>query len=151
MTRGFTLIELVLVGAIILIIASLSVGAFSQFNKRISLEKDAEKVTSLIHKAESNTLAGRLGLQYGVHFESKKAVMFAGDVYVSAAATNETVVFSPLVTASSISLLGGGSDIVFKRLIGSTDQSGFVNLSIVGTPAVTRRINISANGVVNIQ
>ena len=48
MKKGFTLIEVVLVSAIILIIGTIIIGAFSGFNKSVALTKDAEKIVSLL-------------------------------------------------------------------------------------------------------
>ena len=151
MKRGFTLIEIILVIAIASVIASITVSAFSRFNRAIAIRKDAEKIVSILNKARSNTIAARSGSQYGVHFESGRVVMFVGNIYSALAPTNEPLKFQSPVSASTISLAGGGSDVVFERLTGITSNFGFVILSLTGEPLVTRRVNISSNGLVDIQ
>lgn len=150
MKKGFTLLEILLVAAIVLIIASIIVRAYSLFNVHISLKGDASKIASMIYRAKSDTIGSRGGLQYGVHFESDRAVLFQGTTYLQGASTNENFILSAHISIGAINLTGGGSNIIFDRLTGVTAESGSITIgSDIGTAVST--INISKNGIVDIQ
>ncbi|MDO8493031.1 MAG: type II secretion system protein [bacterium] len=148
--KGFTLLEIILVLAIVLVIATVIVKSYSLFNSRVKVQGDAGKIASLLYKAKSDTISGRGGLQYGVHFESGKAVLFRGTSYSSGASTNQNLPLSPHVSIFAITLTGGGSEVVFQKLTGVTEQPGSIKIrSDSGIASST--ISISANGLVTIQ
>ena len=148
---GFTFIEIVIVLAILLILFAITVGSFSQFNKSVTLGRDAEKIISMLNQARTNTIASKGGIQYGVHFESAKAVIFSGAVYNPNALDNDPFYLKTFESLSSISLEGGGSEIVFSRVTGTTPNFGSVTLSIVGDGQTAKVISVSFNGMASLQ
>lgn len=150
MDKGFTLLEVIIVTLIILIVGSIIVGAFSRFNRQVSLQSNVSMIQSLLHKAQSDTISSRGGLSYGVHFESAKVVLFHGDMYSSGALTNQIYPLDKNISISVISLTGG-SNVIFERLIGTTINVGSVTVSSVGADASQSVISISGNGIVTIQ
>ncbi|MBI3632753.1 MAG: GspH/FimT family protein [Candidatus Vogelbacteria bacterium] len=147
MKKGFTLIEITIVTALLLIIATIIVTAFSRFNQAIALSKDAEKIVSLLSRARSDTVSSKNDQRYGVHFESTKAILFAGDSYISNVVTNEIVSVGPVASISSITLTGGGDNVFFDRLTGATSEPGTVVISLVGSGATSKQVTISSNGI----
>src|SRR3989338_6771694 len=131
--RGFSLVEVIVVLAILAIISAIGVTSLSNLNKSEALTVEAEKVISLITKARSLTLAAKDGSVYGVHFEERKAVLFTGSTYASGASTNQTQLLNDVVKISAVSLAGGGTKVVFKKLTGSTAQFGTVTVASVAS------------------
>ena len=155
MKKGFTLLEIILVVLIMSIIAVIIVRSLSLFNRNISLKSDVAKIASLVYKARTDTLADRGGMQYGIHFESGKVVLFQGSSYSSGAATNQNYSLNRSVSISAISLTGGGNEVIFQKLTGVTAEPGSITISSngAGTGAGTtvNTISISSNGIVSVQ
>jgi prepilin-type N-terminal cleavage/methylation domain-containing protein len=127
--RGFTLLEVLVVAAVIVLLAVISLVAFKNFNRNTALDADTRVVVSVIEAARQNTLSSKGDMQYGVRLESNAVVLFQGTVYNAANTSNKRY---PLTVHSSItkSLSGGGSDIVFKKLTGETDQHGSITVTL---------------------
>ncbi|MEK7574893.1 MAG: type II secretion system protein [Patescibacteria group bacterium] len=146
-TRGFTLIEMLVVlsiGAILLFMVS---GAFSKATYREALDKQTAIIISLLEQARSQTLSTKDDQSYGVHFEATKAVIFSGTTYSASAPSNVVELVNPLVRISTITLAGGVSDILFQRLTGETSQSGTITLSLAASSTQTKTITVFATGL----
>jgi Tfp pilus assembly protein FimT len=145
--KGVTTIEIIAVLAIMAIITFIVSGAFSSSTGRQALDKKTAIVISLIDQARNQTLSSKADSAYGVHFETAKAVLFVGPTYSSTAtSTNVVEPINPLVRISTISLAGGGSDVLFNRLTGETAQSGTITLSLLASSTQQKVITIYATG-----
>jgi len=147
---GFTILEIVIVVAVSVFILVAGLSAFSQFNKNQALRGAAAEAISVLDKGRSLTLGARDNIEYGVHFEADKIVLFKGATYSSSDTSNKVTKMNPLVTISDISLTGGGSDVIFNRLSGETVQGGTVTISLVSNASITKTIIIHPTGVVEL-
>lgn len=147
-SRGFGFIELLIVIATIAVLVALSYSTFFDTNRAQALEKDTARVASLLERARSLTLSSSAAEQYGVHLESARAVLFVSAVYDPSTTTSRTEDLSSLVTISSYALAGGGSNVVFERLTGSTAQAGTITLSLASDPSHTSTITIESTGLI---
>ena len=146
-TSGITFVEMILVIAIFAIVTVIAVGAFSKATGREALDKKTGVALSLLEQARNLTLSAKGASVYGVHFEATKAVLFSGSTYSASAASNVTESVSSPVQISSINLFGGGSDVLFNRLVGDTGQSGTVTLSLIASSTQAKTITIFATGL----
>lgn len=147
LTRGVTLLELIVVISVGAIITAVTIGAFSGIAPRKTLEKETSGVLSLLEQARNLTLSAKNASVYGVHFEATKAVLFTGSIYSASATSNVVGLLSPLVQISPITLAGGGSEVVFNRLVGDTTQSGTVKIYLVASSTQSKTITIFATGL----
>jgi prepilin-type N-terminal cleavage/methylation domain-containing protein len=145
--KGLTLIELVLVCAIIGIIATLSLRSFMSFNISQALDKDVKNITAALDEARSNTLASQGNSQYGVHFETGKVVLFKGGTYSSVSPDNRIIGLSGQTQINSIVLSGGSNHVVFERLTGKPNVTGNVVIQTKRNAAQTKTITIYATGI----
>ncbi len=145
--KGFTLIEILLALGILAIISILGVMSLSNVNKDRALVVETERVLSLISKARSFTLSAKNGGAYGVHFETQKAVLFKGPTYTSGIVTNEIQAINAEVKISAISLVGGGTEVLFSKLTGATTQTGTITLSSVRNSSQTKTVIIVGTGI----
>ena len=145
--QGFTMIELVVVLAIIVLLMAVVVTPFRAFRNSKALDTTSEETLALLSEARGSTLSAKDGYRYGVHFESSQAVLFRGDTYSSGDTTNKAITLDNALEFSSISLAGGGSEVVFDRLTGKTTQSGSVVVRIKSDTSKTRTITIGGTGV----
>ncbi len=145
--RGFTLIEIVIVVAIMAIIVSISFRTLVSFNNAQALDKDTKGILSLLDEARSNTLQSQDASQYGVHFEAETVVEFKGATYSPSALTNKSAILSGQTLVSQIAFQGGGSDIVFTRLTGEPNATGTVKIEVKQNSALQKIITIYGTGI----
>ena len=145
--KGFSIVEMLAVVAIFILIASVVIFNFSSFRSNQAIKTAAQEILSSLDKARSNTLSSLSSSQYGVHFESGGIAIFQGASYQSSSSLNEYVNMPSPVSISSISLSGGGSDILFDRLTGGTSQDGTVIFGISGN---SKTLTILKSGAFSI-
>jgi len=146
--RGVTLIEILVAIGVAVILIGISTTIFYRLNNKFALDKGVDAVTSTLQEARSLTLAGKNGLQYGVHFGSSELVLFEGASYSSSDPNNVVTNLNFRAAIRNISLSGGGSDVVFKRLTGATDNVGSVEVYILNEASASSTVNILNTGVV---
>ena len=144
--RGISLIELLVVVAILIILTVLSFRAFVFFQKESDLTNYTEEIINTLRLARNKTLSSEESSNYGVHFETNKYVLFKGRDYNPSATDNRVYNLSPRMEIYDISLSGGGSDVVFEKILGNTSQSGTVSLRLKNDLTKTNTISISSNG-----
>ena len=145
--KGFTLVEILVVIAIISVISGITFYFFGNANDRQVLEKNVSGVTSLIRNARLLSVASKNASVFGIHFESDKAVLFEGSSYSAGSPFERIIDLSREVYIPSYSLNGGGSDVVFSRLVGETINYGTVTISLKDNSTSTV-ITILKTGVI---
>lgn len=143
--KGYTLLEILIATAIIAALAVISIGALSKFGTHQSIESDTSAIVSALTRARNLTLQSEGGNQYGVYFESGRAVQFQGSSYNSGDLNNKEVGITGK-TSISWSLSGGGSAVVFERLTGRALSNGTVTIS--GSNGVLKTITIYDTGTI---
>lgn len=145
--KGFTLIEILVVVALIAILATAVVVSTVSFRSQIDLNTAAQNILNTLRIARAKTLASESASQYGVHFESGQYVLFKGTSYNPSASDNE---FHSLPSGFEIAnvSIGGGNDAIFQRLTGITSQSGSVDVRQISDPAKSKTIVIDPSGEV---
>jgi len=146
---GRTLIEILFVIVIIVVLAAIVALSFSGFKKGQALPTGVDEVVALLNEARSRTLAAENGLQYGVHLASDRAVLFNGTTYASGTSTNKTIMMDSTVTITSITLTGGGADVVFNKLTGETSQYGTLIVKNTSTTVGQKTITITKTGLIS--
>ena len=145
---GLTIIEIMIAVSVVVVLAALSFQVFNVFIKRQALDKDTQKIVSMLKEARSATLASRSNSVYGVHFVATRTVMFKGTVFIESDSNNRELSLNPRVQITVTNLNGGGSDIIFDRLTGATDQYGSITLSLVASTSITKIISLEETGIV---
>jgi hypothetical protein len=146
---GFNLISILAAMAVMSLVAWLIFISYTNLRANTVLKTGAEEIISTLSTARAKTLAGMNNAQYGVHFQSDRLVLFQGGAYPGT--TVETIMLDPALTIPTITLSGGGSDVVFARLTGATAHSGAVVLRLVADAAKQKNITILATGAVHAQ
>jgi len=149
--KGLTLIEILIVIAILFTLAALGAGALPLFQRTVDLNASLEDGMSALLRARSKTLAGEDGLQYGVHLSSDRVVLFEGGTYSSSDPKNEETVLPATVEISSITLNGDGAEVIFQKLTGETNQYGTVTFRLTSDFSKTRTLTILETGVVSVE
>ena len=147
--KGITLIWVIVTIAIIAILVKIVVSPLGSGRKIQVLKTTTETTIALLNQARATTLASEDSSQYGVHIESGRIVFFKGTTFSNGSAYNNVISIPSEVAIASISLQGGGSDVVFKRLTGDTDYYGTFEIQVVGNTSVKRTVTITKTGVVS--
>lgn len=134
-SAGFTLIEILIVVSILGLLLSVTIPSFTAFRQNSSLNGDALNLVTLISRARLLAVADKGDVQYGIHLESSKVVLYPGTTYTAGASSNETYTFSSGITLSNIEINGGGSEILFNKVTGSTTQNATTTLRVTSTNA----------------
>lgn len=149
MKSGFSLLEITIVIGIFLVVFFVSVNIFSNFYRSQLLEAEVAKAVSIIQETRSKTLSSKNFSEYGAYFEQEKITSFTGTVYASSSPDNKEYIISNSVEIYDIILNGGGQDLFFKKLTGETDKYGSVGFRLKNDFSKTKKIIISASGMVS--
>lgn len=148
---GFSLIETIVVLAIMSMLATVVVVSFSAFRNGKILDVAAEQVLSVISESRGKTIYSEDAYQYGVHLEAGRIVAFKGDIYSATDPSNVATVLSSLVEISSISLAGGGADITFQRLTGKVANSGSFRVRLKADTSRYKNISVNSVGIIELE
>jgi prepilin-type N-terminal cleavage/methylation domain-containing protein len=145
--NGFSLVEIIVVVFVMSVILSIAIISGRSFNDSINLENTAKSIDMKIKLAKSRSISALNGTNHSVHFETDRVVVFEGDTFDDSALTNEVFVFSDNIKINiPVSLSGGGNNLIFDRLIGSTDNPGNISMEVISDPSKTKQIIINTDG-----
>jgi len=151
--KGFTLIEVIVTTMILVILASITIVGFVSLQKRTYLSSNVNNFVEVMRLARSKTIASKDDKQYGVYIDvsasPNKYVLFEGITYgLRDPLLDQNYSLTQGVNFSAVNL-GGGGEINFDRLIGSSAQSGDITFQYGGDNGQETTIYISNSGVVS--
>lgn len=144
--KGFTLIEISVVIFIIFILAGIGLVSFRSYQQNLALDSSATQMIGTLRLAQNQTTASLNSLVYGVHFDNSRYVLFVGPTYNSSDPENKVFLLSSGIEIYNINLNGNGSEVLFDRLNGRTEESGSVSLRVIADQTKTKIIYITASG-----
>ena len=146
--KGFTILEILLTLFILTLVVTIVIFLFSRLNSSKALDGSANLVVLTLDEARSLTLSSVGNSQYGVHFADSEITLFKGSAYSSSDPSNIATELNSLVGLRNIILSGGGTDIVFTRLTGRTDEPGTLQVFLKNSSESFLTITVSSSGVV---
>ena len=146
---GFTIIEVIVVIAIIGFLSAIALPFLSTAIATNDLQIAGEEAVDALREAQSSSMSGRNAGRFGVHFETSQFVFFEGATYTVGAPTNVAHPLTGNVTASAITISGGGSDVHFASHKGEPAETGTIVFS--DQSGDTRTVSINAVGMVEVQ
>lgn len=142
MSRGFTLVEVLLSVVIIGVLTGLSLPVYASFQTKNDLDVHAQTVAELIRRANTYASAIKGDSAWGVRMTSTSATLFEGATYATRdTAQDETVTLPGAITATGL------TDIIFAKHTGATTNTGTVTLTAASTNDA-KVITINAKGMV---
>ena len=149
-TKGVTLIEILVAIAIAGMMLSVVIISFSEFRARQMMDAAVEVSLSAFAQAHLDSISSRNESQYGIHLDNDRVTYFVAPTYATGTVTNVVYKLHPSVEIANISLNGGGNDIIFKRLDGSTSQYGTFDIRVRAEPNLSKTITINGTGATSI-
>ncbi len=137
--------------SIILIGLVLGYQGLNAFNETTAVTSGVEEALAILDDARNRTVSARNKSQFGAHLEQDRMILFPGITYDSANPANEIHILSPRIEIVSITLAGGGPDIVFARSTGQTAQYGSFIIRSRKSPSILRTLNILRSGLAMVQ
>lgn len=147
LARGFTLLEILISVAIIILLASLALISFSGSRQVQNLATQSQNLLATLRLAQAKTLSGEENSVWGVRLETFSFILFRGPNFTSATSTQIYELPSGL-EISEWNFNGGGQEIVFKRVNGSTVQFGTITMSASGVFSQSVLFQIDSSGKV---
>ncbi len=142
-----TLLEILISVSILVLIVSISTKTFTSFFSSSQLDQSVQGAISILEKAKEDTIGGKGGNSYGVHFATTSITIFSGNSYVSGTNGNIVQNLPNGIEVSSINLLGSDANVVFSPISGETSSSGTI-VFLNTRDNSTSTIRIYATGVV---
>ena len=132
---GFTLVELLTVIGILILLTAVSVPVFRTFQKESDLINTVESIINVLRYARNKTLASEESSQWGVWLSTsttpQEYILFKGENYTLRDSSYDKVhKISQKVEIYAINLAGGKSEVVFNRILGTTDYYGNISLRL---------------------
>lgn len=149
--KGLTIIEIIIAVAILVAITVFTLVTLNTFRENQSLKNAVNETVSLINQARSKTLSSQDFSQFGVHFEPSRAVLFKGTIFSEPNSENIVLTVPSSIEISSISLNGGGTNLIFEKLTGKTDEFGTIVFRVKNDVLKTKTIDIKNTGIIDIQ
>lgn len=148
---GFTLFEVLTIVAILIILALMAVPYFRSFEKEADLINSVEEIINTLRLVQSKTLASEGPDQWGVRFTTStdphEYTVFRGESYnLRQPSFDETYQLPANVEIYEANLTGGEAEVVFDRLVGTTNQWGTMSLRLKSNVAQIRQIVVKASG-----
>ena len=135
LNKGFTFLEILIVTATLAILGIAGLVSFVNSRSSRDLVTASQNVLSVLRLVQARTLAGEDDSQWGVHLAQAQYTLFRGSTYAGATLT-ENFLLPPAVEIANIALNGGGVDVIFASLAGTTTQFGAFDVRIRGTSRV---------------
>lgn len=146
--KGISILELIMVFAIVGLLVALIIPNLSNFKKEQTLKNTTEEVVSLLNKAKLDSNSFLDGSVYSVYFTNDKVVYFKGTSYSVSDPKNITIFLNssieiPVVGGINLTNSINQNTITFPQL--TEDVSGYGTIILRMTSDNTRQKVITIN------
>lgn len=151
-TGGFTFIEALLALGVVLLLLVIGLPLTQRFQAVSILDDEASALLTDLRRSQGAAIAGVGDTSHGVHLETTPSdtwTLFHGASHVPGDPGNEVHAIPGAVEMISVSLLGGGTDVIFTERRGTTGQAGTIVLRALN--GEIRTVSIAGSGTLQAQ
>lgn len=152
--KGFTLVEILVVVAILSFLAVIVLSDFFSFKKKSDLNNNVQEFVSVLKLAQNKTLSSENYYKYGVYINTgvtpNQYSLFAGDSYATKISGSEKIYYLQDTLEFYGISLGGGNEIVFNKLNGAVEQSGSVVIRVKTDTSKNKTVYIAGSGAISL-
>lgn len=150
--RGFTLLELIIVIAIVSVLATAGTVTYTRSQRKVVLATSAEQISSVLRLARQRAVGQEQGLEWGAHFENPTAgsgfyEIFNGVTYSTSSVTEKFFLQSPVTFSQPAA--GNSINVIFSRRTGATDAQYDITIAITQW-GMSRTIRTNVFGISEI-
>lgn len=146
--KGFTLLEVVLTLAILVILGTAGVSGYRSYGKNVEVTALSQSIASELRHMQAKSMAGESGLKWGVRFVNSTNDYYELFSTPSTYASASTTILSTTTFSKSVSFSdpasGQSKDILFEKISGITTATSVTIVS----ENVTKTIQVSAIGTI---
>jgi Tfp pilus assembly protein FimT len=139
---GVTLLETILVIALVVGIAGMSAPLYQSFQVRNELDVTANTIVQSMRRAQALSQSGEQDSEWGVYMASETVTLFKGASYITRDAG-----FDELFSVKDALVFTGVQEVVFDKLTGNTDSIGTTTLT--SSTDEVREIVVNSKGNVS--
>jgi len=151
---GITLVELLLVVTILTILLTISVSVFRFFQRSSDLNNSVDQIVNILRLAQNKTLASEGPDQYGVYFDMTTSpyqyTLFKGNDYSSRDISADEIFKLPSIIEMYNIDFGGGSEVVFSRITGMTNQAGSISIRLKVDLTKNQTLYVEGSGQISL-
>ncbi len=144
--RGFSLLELLIVIAIVAVIGTIGAGSYRNFGKTVELTSTAQMIASDLKQMQSKSMIGERGYKWGVRFEkaspNDRYMTFSTLTDYASGTTTSTTTLSNGITFSDPAT--GFKDIIFNKISGTISAATTTVVTSEGVFATTTVTSVGA-------
>lgn len=122
--KGFTLVEILIVAAILVLISFYTVPATLNFFKSQDLDGTVQEVLQTLRRAQAKAMAQEGDSLFGVYFFPHQFVLFKGSSYAARDAS-----YDEIFNISDSINISGLNEVVFKKSSGLPQNIGSITLN----------------------
>ena len=153
-TKGFTVIELVLVLGIIAILSTVTFVGLSGRKSKTELDGVAKQMVSLLREAQSRAVSQSDSTVWGARFGNSTSTapfyaLFRGSSYSTSTERGHYALPSDMAYATSTIPTGSSTDIVFSQISGAASVSADIKIYLVSQPDSSSTISVGESGAIN--
>lgn len=138
--RGFSLIELILAVALILIIGGFSMSFSTNFLLQNAAANTRDQFIGALRKAQTYALSSKENSNWGIHHAGNTITLFKGASY----AARDTAWDETYESNANLSI-SGPNEIIFTKMTGLPNTTGTITITGVST---NKTVTINSQGVV---
>ncbi len=148
--RGFTLLEVLITMAILVILGTAGVGGYRTYGKNVEVTSLSQSISSELRLMQARSMAGESGFKWGIHFVNGAAsdyyeLFSTPTTYVSASTTVSATTTLPKSVTFSDPDVGQSKDIIFDKISGNTTATSVTVIS----EGISKIIQVSAIGTLD--
>lgn len=128
-SSAFTLLETIVVVAIMAAVAGFSVLYAQTDTVRMDLRTQVGIFASYLREMQTDAASGKGSTGAGIHLEADRYVLFHGSSYDANDSANFVVELPGSLQIENVSLIGGGTTILFTGPLGETAEYGTVDFA----------------------
>lgn len=139
--KGFTMLELLLSIAIIVILTGITIPFYSEYNKG-SLQAESGIIVSAIRTARISAISEKNNSGWSVHFSQSKIIVFKGSSFEL-----RDTLFDKEISISNSFIFSGINDVYFSPFDGIPNKIGVVIMT--GQDNTQKEFIINQKGVID--
>lgn len=147
--KGFSLLEILIVLAIVGILATAGSGFYANYGKNIEINSVAGTITSDLKLAQAKSMIGESNYIWGLHFVNAATdyyeIFHTPTDYSVGIVTSTNYLFSGVVFSDPSE--GSSKNIIFNKISGGTSISSIAITSF----GITKTISVSSIGTISVQ
>ncbi len=149
---GFTLVEVLIVVAILSVLFTIVIFDFVSFRKTSNLDNSVQEFVSILRLAQNKAVSSENYSKHGVYINTtispNQYILFKGDNYLSEPSSYKIYSLQNNTEFYEISL-GGGNEIVFDKLTGVTEEFGNISIRDKNDINQSKTIYVASSGAIS--